>query len=249
MDHLTSLVDDKTVAILVNNPSNPCGSNYTKEHLLDLLKVADRFKLPIISDEIYENMVHASQTFYPLGSLTENVPVLTVSGLSKVYMVPGWRLGWVLLYDKLGLLEQVRIGITKLTQLILGPNTLVQSIVPFALFHTPKEFFLEVNRKLEEQSVYLYETLSKVPGLRPVRSYGSMYTMVGLDLDHFIDIKDDIDFCQKLLAEECVSFLPATIFRKENYFRIVVCPPVEVLKVACQRMTDFCIRHSKPSAQ
>jgi tyrosine aminotransferase len=51
------LIDDKTVAIVVNNPSNPCGSVYTKEHLVDILAIADKYKIPIIADEIYADMV------------------------------------------------------------------------------------------------------------------------------------------------------------------------------------------------
>ena len=54
---LESLVDENTAAIIVNSPSNPCGSVYSKEHLQDILQVAEDFKLPIIADEIYEHFV------------------------------------------------------------------------------------------------------------------------------------------------------------------------------------------------
>lgn len=57
MQELESLVDDKTVAIIVNNPSNPCGSVYGREHLNEIISIADKFKLPIIADEVYGDMV------------------------------------------------------------------------------------------------------------------------------------------------------------------------------------------------
>lgn len=57
MDHLESLIDDKTATILINNPSNPCGSVFSRNHLLSILELAKRHKVPIIADEIYEHFV------------------------------------------------------------------------------------------------------------------------------------------------------------------------------------------------
>lgn len=58
---MESLIDKNTAAIVINNPSNPCGSVYSKEHLLDILKVAEKYHLPIIADEIYDFFVSESQ--------------------------------------------------------------------------------------------------------------------------------------------------------------------------------------------
>lgn len=57
LEHLESLIDDNTMAVIVCNPSNPCGSVYSKEHLLDILDVIGRNRVPIIADEIYEHFV------------------------------------------------------------------------------------------------------------------------------------------------------------------------------------------------
>lgn len=59
LSHLESLIDENTAAMIVNSPSNPCGSVYSKEHLKDILQVAENFKVPIIADEIYEHFVSA----------------------------------------------------------------------------------------------------------------------------------------------------------------------------------------------
>ncbi len=53
LEHCGTLVDERTKAIIVNNPSNPCGSNYSKEHLLALIAFANKHRIPIISDEVY----------------------------------------------------------------------------------------------------------------------------------------------------------------------------------------------------
>lgn len=57
LQHLVELIDYNTTAIIVNNPSNPCGSVYSKEHLLAIIDIAARYKVPIIADEIYEHFV------------------------------------------------------------------------------------------------------------------------------------------------------------------------------------------------
>ena len=57
LDHMESLIDDNTAAIIVNNPSNPCGSVYTRDHIRDILDIANRHKVPIIADEIYAYFV------------------------------------------------------------------------------------------------------------------------------------------------------------------------------------------------
>ncbi|TFJ85953.1 hypothetical protein NSK_002773 [Nannochloropsis salina CCMP1776] len=133
-------------AIMVNNPSNPCGNVLSKENLLGLLDVARRHSLPIVADEIYGRLVFPGESFHPLGALTTDVPVLTVGGMAKQFAVPGWRVGWLLLHDPLGALDgpgeeetcdhpqqrraSLRRGLENLTQLVLGANTLAQSTIP-----------------------------------------------------------------------------------------------------------------------
>lgn len=59
LDDLESQIDESTAAIVINNPSNPCGSVFSRDHILDILDIAARYYVPIIADEIYEHMVRA----------------------------------------------------------------------------------------------------------------------------------------------------------------------------------------------
>ena len=83
--HMESLIDKNTRAILVNNPSNPCGTAYSKEHLLEILAVAEKYKLPIIADEIYANMTFNGGKFYPMAELNTEVTIISVGGIDKQY--------------------------------------------------------------------------------------------------------------------------------------------------------------------
>jgi len=244
LKHLESLINSNTRAIIVNNPSNPCGSVYSKEHLISILAIADKHHIPIIADEIYGGIVFEG-TFHQIASLTKTVPVLTVGGLAKLYVAPGWRIGWVILHDRNNLLHEVQIGLVKLSQLILGANTLCQSIIEEALFNTPKSYYDGLLNTLKENAQCVKHHLSTVPGLKVISPGGAMYMMVGLQENQFKGIKDDVEFSSKLLEEEMVFVLPGTIFKLQHFIRLVICAPKEKLEEACLRIVEFCKRYNK----
>ncbi|KAH6569671.1 hypothetical protein BASA50_002133 [Batrachochytrium salamandrivorans] len=243
--HLESLIDENTACILVNNPSNPCGSVYSKEHLLEILKVAERHHLPIIADEIYADMAFRPHKFFALASLTTTVPILATGGIAKRYLVPGWRVGWLFVHDRNGRFDEVRKGLVNLTQLILGSNSLIQSAIP-EILEAPQSFHDETLAQLEESSRISRLLLSDIPGLVPVYPQGAMYLMIGLKLEEFNGITDDVDFVEKLMEEESVLLLPGKCFRCPGPFvRIVLTPPKAQLEDAYQRIREFCVRHHK----
>jgi len=246
LELMESLIDSRTVAILLNNPSNPCGSVFSKEHILDILALAEKYRLPIIADEIYGDLTWDNHPFYQVGSLSERVPVLSIGGLAKLFIVPGWRLGWVAIHDRNGLFKDVRIALNKQTQLILGPSTLIQSVVHAALHLTPPSYLKRLRDTLQLHANTLCRRLGQLPGLKVVRPVGAMYMMVGVKPEHFDNISDDIEFAKLLVTEENLSILPGTIFTCPNFLRIVICAPVHKLNEACDRIEAFCKRHAKP---
>jgi len=249
LSHMESLIDGKTRAILVNNPSNPCGSVYSREHLQAIVDLAERYHLPIIADEIYADMVFDEKTrpFVPVASLTKTAPVLAVGGLAKRFLVPGWRVGWILIHDKNGCFQKVKAGLIALSTLILGANSLVQSILPTILHETPQEFFRDTMELLYSNTVFLYSRLQEITGLNPIMPDGAMYLMFGIDVKAFKGIEDDVDFSRQLLEEQSLVVLPGEVFGMRFFARLVVCAPMKVLSEACDRIAEFCAAHSNPS--
>lgn len=99
------LFSDRVVrGIVVNNPSNPTGSVYSENHLRAVLRLAEKYRLPIIADEVYGDLTYGEAVFHPLAhvafSMGKKVPIITASGLGKQYLVPGWRVGWIIFHDK-----------------------------------------------------------------------------------------------------------------------------------------------------
>ncbi len=246
LEHLATLADSRTVAIVVNNPSNPCGSVFGKSHIQDLLKTASDLHLPIIADEVYADMVFSRQEFASIGSQSKSVPVLSVGGISKQFVVPGWRLGWVLIHDRGDVFHrgQVRKGIRQLTTRMLVPNTPAQAVLPTLLSDGVQDAsFRKIMRELEVNAAFTVKALASAPGMRCIEPQGSMYTMVEIDAN-LLGFEDDMHFTKALLQEESVFVLPGQCFQAPNFVRIVFCAPHVILSEAFHRIRSFCSRHA-----
>ena len=244
---LESLVTPKTSAILVNNPSNPCGSNYSESHLKAILAVAERHNLPVISDEVYAHMVFEGEKFFSLQTVSTKVPVLVCGGLAKRYMVPGWRVGWVALCDREKRLANggVPAGLMRLSQTILGATSFVQAAIPYVMEHTPAEYYASSLNTLQENAKAFLAAIEGTPGLTVVVPKAAMYCMVGIDLAVFPKFPSDVEFSQALLDEQQVFVLPGSCFTMPSYFRVVLCAPKDKMTDAATRIKAFCATHHK----
>lgn len=108
LEQLEDKIDENTAAIVLTNPSNPCGSVFRKNHLLDIIALCEKYCVPIIADEIYEHFVFPGTEYHSISSLSKNVPVLSCGGLTKRFLVPGWRLGWIIIHDRNDTFKELR---------------------------------------------------------------------------------------------------------------------------------------------
>mmetsp|Transcript_14800 Transcript_14800/g.31436 ORF Transcript_14800/g.31436 Transcript_14800/m.31436 type:complete len:525 (+) Transcript_14800:132-1706(+) len=252
-------------AILINNPSNPTGAVYSESHLMDIIRVAARHRLPIISDEIYGDMTFANNLFRPMASVSvklgNQVPIITASGLGKQYLVPGWRLGWIVFSNNKAI-QAVKKGAQRLAQVVLGASHLAQVAIP-AVLDPPSEedracvasWKDELLSIIEDQSNLLCILINQCYGLEVIPAQGAMYAMVKIHVDKFDDtIVDDLTFMKLLLVEENVVVLPGRAFGLEisaeiniscHVFRVVFCAPENIIKIACERIRSFCLRHKE----
>ncbi|XP_074030931.1 tyrosine aminotransferase [Leptinotarsa decemlineata] len=241
--HLESQIDENTAAIVINNPSNPCGSNYSEEHLRNILEIAYRYRIPVIADEIYENLVFPGEKFISTASLNSCVPILICGGIAKRFLVPGWRLGWIVVHDEIGAFDDVRKALNCLSQRIIGSNTLIQGALPAILKSTPQSAFDSLIGTLLRNSQIAFEGLQQAKGLTPYMPQGAMYMLVEIDMEKFPNFKNGLDFAQKLMEEESVFCLPGECFAISGFMRIVTTVPEDVIQEACTRMAEFCNRY------
>eukprot|EP00519_Triparma_laevis_P010953 CAMPEP_0182518986 /NCGR_PEP_ID=MMETSP1321-20130603/44857_1 /TAXON_ID=91990 /ORGANISM="Bolidomonas sp., Strain RCC1657" /LENGTH=408 /DNA_ID=CAMNT_0024726931 /DNA_START=456 /DNA_END=1682 /DNA_ORIENTATION=- len=247
LNSLESAFDENTVGVLINNPSNPCGSVFDKSHLKLIMQVCEKHKAVVIGDEVYGGMVFEGSEYNSLAEVSAEmggtVPVVSCSGMAKQYLVPGMRVGWLTFYGP-GL-EELKGGVKSLSQVVLGACHLAQEASSRALDDGCEEFKKELNLKLQTQAGALESGLKGCHGLTVIKPEGAMYTMVKINVEEFKDIPNDIEFTKMLLDEKNVFALPGTCFGIENFFRAVYCAPVEMLEEAGVRIKEFCEDHKK----
>lgn len=88
-----------------------------------------------------------------------------------------------------------------------------------------------------------YQMLKEIPGLTPIMPMGAMYMMVGIKIENFPEFDDELSFVQDLVKEQSVFCLPGKCFNIENYMRIVLTVPREMMIEACNRIKEFCETH------
>lgn len=247
IDSLLAKADEHTCAILINNPSNPCGAVYSRAHLEEVLEAAEQVKLPVIADEVYAFMSFG-QPYVACAAVSSRVPVLSVCALSKRWLAPGWRLGWVTAHDVDGVLAAAGVQETllKLCQVSLGPTAPLQAAVPAILHNTPNEWYVDKLKALEGSARCCVRRCRSIPGLTVASEpQGAMYFLVRIDPGVLRDIgTDDVAFAGKLLEEESVAVLPGQCFNIAGYFRVVFAAPESTLEEAWDRIEAFCTRRA-----
>lgn len=246
IESIRAQADENTCALVVNNPSNPCGSVYSKAHLTEVLGVAEELRLPILADEVYTGMSFAND-FVSCASVTPNVPILSVCALSKRWVAPGWRMGWVMVHDSNDIFKNAGIQDTllKICQITLGPAAPLQAAIPAILAEDPaeKEWKARLLGSLQDSAEYCIERCKTVKGLEVASNpQGAMYIMVRIKPDVFKDINGAVQFAGALLEEEAVVILPGECFAYPGYFRIVFCGNIQTLEEAWDRIEAFCNR-------
>ncbi|CAN6444452.1 unnamed protein product [Victoria cruziana] len=248
LEAVESLADENTVAMVVINPVNPCGNVFSREHLEKVAGVARKLGIVVIADEVYAHLNFGSKPFVPMGAFGSVVPVITVGSISKRWMVPGWRLGWLVTCDPNGILKQNKVVdcIKKYLNVSTDPATIMQAAVPKILGETTEDFFDETVQMLKLTADICYSNLLKIDCIScPHRPDGSMFVMVKLDAFRLENIKDDMDFCCKLAAEESVIVMPGSALGMKGWLRITFAVDPPLLEDGLARIASFCHRHRK----
>ena len=242
-DDIKNKISDKTKWIIINSPSNPTGSSYTKNELEDLgnllLNYANIF---IMSDDIYEKIIYDDFKFY---SLAEVVPrlkdrILTVNGVSKAYAMTGWRIGYA------GGPKDLISSMSKLqSQSTSNPSSISQAAALAAL-EGPEEFLTERNDKFRIRRDIVVEMLNNCKGLSCLKPSGAFYVypscsgIIGKSTSNGKVIENSIDFSSYLLESEGVAVVPGSAFGADPFFRISYATTDSILEEACKRIKKAC---------
>ncbi|RCW60289.1 pyridoxal phosphate-dependent aminotransferase [Halanaerobium sp. ST460_2HS_T2] len=241
LDDIRSKVNTNTKAIVIINPNNPTGANYPEEILEGIIEIAKENELIIYSDEIYEKITYNGAEHTSIATLTEDVLVVTFSGLSKSHRVPGFRAGWMMLSGQKYHAESYIEGLNMLSSMRLCSNVPSQYAIQTSLggYQSIDDLVLPGGR-LKDQRDLAYKMLTDIPGISCVKPEAGLYLFPKVDTERF-NITNDERFILDFLTQEKVLLVQGSGFNwpEPNHFRLVFLPPEEDLKIAIGRLEKF----------
>ncbi|MSR19135.1 MAG: pyridoxal phosphate-dependent aminotransferase [Phycisphaerales bacterium] len=250
-DQLARAITPRTVAIILNSPSNPCGTVYTAAALRELADVLSRnSRVTIISDEIYEKLIYPEiepgLTHWSPGSdprLAERT--ITINGMSKAYAMTGWRLGYLAAPGQSGAFAR---------EVIKLQGQMTNSVTSFCL---PAIVEALTNGAAEVESMrnvfmtrarLVFQHLAAIPRLRTVAPTGAFYAFpdvsacLGCTTPAGRRIGSAQDFAEAILDEEAVALVPGEDFGEcaRTHVRISFACSEKQITDGVARLSRFC---------
>lgn len=229
---LEAAITPKTVAVVMNSPSNPTGMMYTPDQLRAIGEVAIKHDLWIVSDEIYEKMVYGGVEQVSMAAFGPDFynHTITVNGFSKTYAMTGWRLGYAA-----GPKAFMKALFALQSHMASAPNTFAQWGAIAALQEAAPDVATMV-KAFTERRERIYELLSSIPGIKCPKPDGAFYV--------FPDISafglTSLEFAQRLLEEQHVAVVPGVAFGDDACVRLSYACSMENIEEGCRRFADFC---------
>lgn len=241
-EKLKNNLSEKTKWIILNSPSNPTGSCYSKEELDGIAEILNDFpNTMIMSDDIYEHVVYDNFKFYTIAQ-NKNVSnrTLTINGVSKSYAMTGWRIGYAG-----GPADLIKAMAKIQSQSTTNPSSISQAAAVEAL-NGDQSFILDRANAFKGRRDFIVKALNQISGIECLNPQGAFYVFpsikncIGKKHKELGEIKNDTDFVTKLLEKTGVAVVQGSAFGLEGFFRISYATSMENLEKAVKRISDFC---------
>lgn len=230
-EEVASLITPRTRAIVVINPNNPTGAVYPRAVLEQLARLAEKHRLVVFSDEIYDGITYDGVESVSMATLVHDTLCATMSGLSKIYRACGYRVGWVSFSGATHRAGEYLAALELLSSLRLCSNVPAQYAVQSALggYQSIQDLTMPGGRLYESRKAII-EGVARSKYLRLSRPEGSLYAFIEVRSDA-IPRFNDSQFALELLEQRHVLITPGVSFNVpyRNHFRITNLPDAHTL--------------------
>lgn len=205
-------------AIIVCNPSNPCGKVFTRDELLSIGRLAEKYDAFIITDEVYEHIIYKPYVHVPMAGLPGMYErTITCSSLSKTYSITGWRLGYLT-----GPEEVIENAKKVHDFLTVGAASPLQEAATAGLNFGP-EYYENMQQMYTEKREYFLKGLDEI-GIAHTVPQGSYFVLV--DISRYLENEmfagyTDMEFCEWMIKNIGVAAVPGSSFFKEDVNHLI----------------------------
>jgi aspartate aminotransferase len=242
-DQLEKSITDKTKWLMLNSPSNPTGSLYSKQELQKLADVLLRYpQVLIMSDDIYEKVIYDDLEFSTIASVEPKLKdrCLTLNGVSKSYCMTGWRLGYC------GAPKEIIAAMNKIQSQSTTSTSSISMAASVEALNGSQDFIDEHNQAFVRRRDLVVNLLNQIDGLSCLTPQGAFYVypscagVIGKETPEGKKISNDEDFMSYLLESEGIAGVHGAAFGLSPYFRLSYATSDETLKDACARIKRAC---------
>ena len=236
---LEKVVTKNSKWLILNSPSNPTGSCYSKEELEDIAKVVRKYdNLHVMTDDIYEYIIYDNYEFFTFAQVAPDLKdrILTVNGVSKSYCMTGWRIGYAAGPEKL-----IKAMIKIQGQSTSNPSSISQ-YAAMAGIGGSKDFLAPCLNAFDERRHFVVNKLNSILGISCIMPKGAFYAypnvegLLGKTTKHGKTLTNDTEIVEWLLDEAEVAAVPGAAFGLEPYFRVSYATSLDLLKEAMNRI-------------
>jgi aspartate aminotransferase len=219
-EELTSAITPNTKAIILNSPSNPTGSVYSRNDLEALGKVILEHDLTVISDDIYDKILFDGLSFSNLAMIGPQFKerTLIVNGVSKTYAMTGWRIGYLTgPKEVIGAINKIQSHSTS------NPTSIAQKASVTALTG-PQDFIKEMVAEFDRRRIYIVDRLRALPGVKTALPNGAFYVFPNFSSYYGrksgdLIIKNSLDLADYLLEKALIAVVPGVAFGEDECLR------------------------------
>ena len=238
---LNDIISEKTKWIILNSPSNPSGSCYTKQELINIADVLRQHKdVNVITDDIYEYIVYDNLKFYTLAQVAPDLKerILTVNGVSKSYCMTGWRIGYA------AGRKDLILAMMKIQGQSTSNPTSISQYAALAGLKGDREFLKPCLKAFDERKNLVVEGLNSIDGISCIMPKGAFYAypnvsgLIGKKTKNGKSLSNDTEVVEWILEEAKVAAVPGSAFGLEPYFRVSYATSTEDLKIAIQNLKN-----------
>ncbi len=218
VDHLRSLITRTTRALVVIDPNNPTGANYPADVRRALIELADQHNIPLLADEVYGDLAYDGPV-PPMASLYPDAPIISFSSLSKAYLAPGWRAGWMAV-GRTERLDDVLVAIKKLADgRLCSPGPMQYAIAPALTGDRSHEDAFRA--ALGERAGITTRRLNAIDGITTVAPTAAFYAMPQVALPAGVTDEEYVLGLLRATGVLCVFGSGFGTDPREGFFRVV----------------------------